>query len=309
MIEVYKYGGNLLKDEDTRKKIYEILKDKIRQGVKIFMVVSALGRENNCFSTSNLSKNIELLSSKEKDRIVTFGEIYSSLIIKNELLRENVKVETVNYDEIGIMCDNNYQDGNIDGIDMSYLGELINRNDVVVVPGFIGQSLEGNIISMGRNTSDLTAIIIANYFDLKEVNIIKEVKGVYKKDPSIELREKIIDYISYNEMISLVNAGSKMFAKKSLEYAKENNVIINIRDLDSEKGTIVSNKESKENILFVTEEGEEIKVVFKDMNIFNVIFKEMVDEKIRLDDLVIIKNVVYLKGNKDKVKLIIDKYL
>ena len=82
MIEVYKYGGTILKEESNRRKIYKEFKDKIKKGNKIFMVVSAFGREKDCFSTDNLSKNLEMLNDCDKDRVMTFGEIYSSLIIK-----------------------------------------------------------------------------------------------------------------------------------------------------------------------------------------------------------------------------------
>ena len=58
MIEVYKYGGTILKDESKRKKIYKFFKNKINEGVKIFMVVSAFGREKDYFSTDHLAKNI-----------------------------------------------------------------------------------------------------------------------------------------------------------------------------------------------------------------------------------------------------------
>lgn len=272
------------------------------------MVVSAFGREKDSFSTDNLSKNLELLDSKEKDQIITFGEIYSSLIIKNELLRENIKASSVNYDEIGIMCDNNYQDGNILGIDMSYLKELIENSDIVVVPGFIAESMEGRVISLGRNTSDLTALIIGDYFNVEKVNIIKEVDGVYKKDPKVG-ESKVMNRLNYDEMISLVKAGSKMFSLKSLKFAKDKEVTIEIKGLNKDKGTIISNIESEEKILFVNYEGNESNIVFKGMEIFNEIFKDLVNEKIKLDDLIIVKNIIYLKGNQEVVRNIIDKYL
>lgn len=308
MIEVYKYGGNVLKSEENRKYIYEFFKNKIEKGIKIFMVVSAFGREKDCFSTDNLSKNIELLNDSDKDLIMTFGEIYSSLIIKNELLRENIKVESARFDEIGIMCDNNYQNGNIKDVNMSYLKELIENNDIVIVPGFIGESKEGKIISLGRNTSDLTAIVIGDYFKLDKINIIKEVDGVYKKDPFIENSKKI-DNISYDKMISLVEAGSKMFSLKSLNFAKKRNIVIEIKSLYNEKGSIISNIESEEKIFFVNCEKEHVKVVFKGMGIFNEIFKELINENIRFDDLIINKDIVYLKGNNGEIKKLIDKYI
>lgn len=309
MIEIYKYGGNVLKVEDNRRKIYDSFKEKIKKGIKIFMVVSAFGREKDCFSTDNLAKNIELLNNCEKDQIMTFGEIYSSLIIKNELLREKIKVNSVNYDEIGIMCDNNYQDGNILGIDMSYLKELIEENDVVVVPGFIAESMEGRVISLGRNTSDLTAIIIAHYFNIKKVNIVKEVDGVYKKDPNKQKTNKIIKNISYDEMINVVKAGSRIIANKSLKYAKDKNIIIEIKSIDKEEGTIISKKESNEKILFVDTSEETTKVAFKDMDVFDDIFKDLVKEKIKLKNLVIDKNIIYIESDDEIVNEIIDKMI
>jgi len=308
MIEVYKYGGNLLKDEENRKKIYEFVKKKNSEGIKIIMVVSAFGREKDCFSTDNLAKNIDLLTSKDKDQVMTFGEIYSSLIIKNELLKEGMKVNSLYYDEIGVMCDNNYQDGNIIDVNMNYLEEVIDDNGVVIIPGFIGESSEGRIISLGRNTSDLTAVIIAKYFNLDKANIIKEVDGVFKKDPKKE-QSKLINNISYDEMLALIKAGSNMFSKKTLEYAKDNDVLIEVKGLGKNKGTIIGKESSNESILFVNKENDEIKVVFKSMEIFNDIFKSIVEEKVKLDDLVIVNNIVYLKGDQDKVLKIIDKYL
>jgi len=309
MIEVYKYGGNILKEESNRKKIYQIFRNKIKKGIKIFMVVSAFGREKDSFSTDNLAKNLELLNNRDKDKVMTFGEIYSSLIMKNELLREGVKVSSADYDEIGIMCDNNYQDGNILGIDMSYLSELIDKNEVVIVPGFIAESMEGKIISLGRNTSDLTAIIIGNYFKVDKVNIIKEVDGVYKKDPGTEKTNKKINNLSYDEMISIINAGSKMFALKSLEYAKDENVIIEVKRLNEDSGTIISKEESKEKILFVNTKDNTTKIVFKGMDVFNDIFKNIVNEKIKLEELVINKDILSLKGNSELVNSIVSKYL
>ena len=308
MIEVYKYGGNLLKDEDNRKVIYNFIKNKKENNIKIIMVVSAFGREKDSFSTDNLAKNIELLSNKDKDQIMTFGEIYSSLIIKNELLREGLKANNLYYDEIGILCDNTYQNGNIKDIDMSYLEEEIKVNDVVVVPGFIGESSEGKVISLGRNTSDLTGVIIAKYFNLDKVNIIKEVDGVYKQDPK-KGESKLIKELNYDEMISLVNAGSKMFSKKTLEYAKDNNIVIEVKGLNKEEGSVISNIGSNEDILFVDSNDNEIKIVFKDMEIFNKLFNSIAKNKLRLEDLVITNNIIYIKGKREKIIKIINEYI
>ena len=110
-------------------------------------------------------------------------------------------------------------------------------------------------------------------------------------------------------MISLIKAGSKMFALKSIEYAKDKNVAIEIKGLENNEGTIISNESSKEKILFIDNNDDELKVVFKGMDVFNEIFKDMVNEKIKLESLVIVKDIIYLKGNENNIKNIINKYL
>ena len=119
----------------------------------------------------------------------------------------------------------------------------------------------------------------------------KEVDGVFKKDPK-KGEIKLINELSYDEMISLVNAGSKMFSKKTLEYARENNVIIEVKGLNKDNGSIISNVSSKEDILFVDSNNEEIQVVFKDMEIFNKLFYSIATSKLKLEELVVTNNIV-----------------
>ena len=172
------------------------------------------------------------------------------------MLNEGVKVNNVCYDKIGIECDDNYGDGNIINVNMSHIKDLLTYYDVVIVPGFIGVSNECKIISLGRNTSDLTGVVICDYFKLDKVNIIKEVDGVYSGDPK-KGEGKLISNLSYDEMLLIVKAGSSMFSKKTLEYAKDKGIVIEVKGLDKEKGSIISEVKSNEKILFVNEEPVE----------------------------------------------------
>ena len=107
-------------------------------------------------------------------------------------------------------------------------------------------------------------------------------------------------------MVSLIKAGSNIFSNKSIKFAKDKGIVIEVKGIDNEKGTIISHKGSSEDILFINRNNEEIKVVFKNMDVFNKIFKDLIDNKIKLDDLFIIKDIVYIKGNVDNL---LDKYL
>ena len=224
------------------------------------------------------------------------------------MLNEGVKVNNVCYDKIGIECDDNYGDGNIINVNMSHIKDLLTYYDVVIVPGFIGVSNECKIISLGRNTSDLTGVVICDYFKLDKVNIIKEVDGVYSGDPK-KGEGKLISNLSYDEMLLIVKAGSSMFSKKTLEYAKDKGIVIEVKGLDKEKGSIISEVKSNEKILFVNEEEDCIKVVFKDNEIFNELFTNLVSERIKLEELIVVNNIVYLSGDNEGIMRVIKKEL
>lgn len=195
-----------------------------------------------------------------------------------------------------------YKKRNMLNTDINYLKEVIKKNDIVI----IDISNSDKIVSLEKNTCDMIATIIAKHLHLDKVNIINKDEGIFKIGHQ---KSKLIKKLNYNEMKYLVIAGSNILSLGILLYAKDNNITIEVKGLDKEKGSIISNEESKECFLYINKENESIKAVFKDIEIFNEIYKNLVEEKLNLKDLIIENNIVYLKGNEHKIIDILNKYL
>lgn len=139
----------------------------------------------------------------------------------------------------------------------------------------------------------LLSLVICDYFDKNKVIIDRE-------------NDVVLDKVSYDEMLSLIKAGNDFLSSKSVKFAKDKNKVIEIRGKDNIINTIISSEESNKNILYISKDKEEIKVVFKNMDVFNQIFNNLVENKIKLEELVIIKNIVYIKGKTDDILKIYD---
>jgi aspartate kinase len=111
---------------------------------------------------------------------------------------------------------------------------------VVIVAGFQGQTMEGQITTLGRGGSDLTAIALAAALKAGLCQIYTDVDGVYTADPRIVPGARKLAEISYDEMLELAGLGAKVMQSRSVEFAKKFGVIFEVRSsLNDNPGTLV----------------------------------------------------------------------
>ena len=116
----------------------------------------------------------------------------------------------------------------------------MNQGNVVIVAGFQGQTIEGQITTLGRGGSDLTAIALAAALKADLCQIYTDVDGVYTADPRIVPDAKKLEEISYDEMLELASLGAKVMQSRSVEFAKKFGVVFEVRSsLNENPGTIV----------------------------------------------------------------------
>jgi aspartate kinase len=122
------------------------------------------------------------------------------------------------------------------------------------VAGFQGQTLEGQVTTLGRGGSDLTAIALAAALKADLCQIYTDVDGVYTADPRIVPSAKKLEEISYDEMLELASLGAKVMQSRSVEFAKKFGVVFEVRSsLNENPGTIV--KEETKNMEDVVVRG------------------------------------------------------
>jgi aspartate kinase len=113
---------------------------------------------------------------------------------------------------------------------VSVLGPLLDSNTIPVVTGFIGQTVDGKITTLGRGASDYTATILGYCLDAKQVWIWTDVTGVMTADPRLIPEAKTIAQLSYAEASELSYFGAKVLHPLTMVPASLKNIPIFIKN-------------------------------------------------------------------------------
>ncbi|HOK14540.1 MAG TPA: hypothetical protein PK007_06410, partial [Candidatus Kapabacteria bacterium] len=138
---------------------------------------------NNVFiEIQNLIKGISItreLNNKILDKILAKGEILSSIIVFNYLIKNNFPVSLLNANDY-IITDNNFGSANpIIEETKKRLENLEIQNKIYLIAGFYGSTLNGATTTMGYESSNLTAALLASVFDVDSITIITDVDCIY----------------------------------------------------------------------------------------------------------------------------------
>ena len=187
------------------------------------------------------------LSQKSSDKIVSYGERFSSLILSKIIPNSQL------YDSSEFIKTTKHFNTHIPDLPLSNTlikEHLKDNNKVAIVPGFIATSRdEDDITNLGRGGSDYTASIIAAALDASVLEIWTDVDGFMTADPKIIQSAYVIDELSYIEAIELSNFGAKVIYPPTIFPVYHKNIPIRVRNSfnTSSKGTLILNKQSKED--------------------------------------------------------------
>jgi aspartate kinase len=118
--------------------------------------------------------------------------------------------------------------------------QMLDEGNIVMLAGFQGQTAGGEITTLGRGGSDLTAIAMAGAIQADLCQIFTDVDGVYTCDPRVVPTATKIPEISYDEMLEMASSGSKVMQSRSVEFAKKFGVRFEVRNsMNHNPGTIV----------------------------------------------------------------------
>ncbi|TGD57395.1 bifunctional aspartate kinase/homoserine dehydrogenase I [Flavobacterium humi] len=207
------------------------------------------------FSTlSKLFEGVSLLgdySEKIKDQIIAFGEILSAKYVTGILNQKGLKAKYTDAREL-IKTDANF--GNAQPIETvskkNVLGFFDSKEEIYIVTGFISSTLNGETTTLGRNGSNYTASLLANYLDAEEFQNFTHVDGIYTANPELVSDAKKIERLSFNEANELANFGTNILHAKTIIPLVEKNIplrILNTFNPDSE-GTLITSEQTDEGI-------------------------------------------------------------
>src|SRR5262245_27031618 len=243
---VQKYGGTSVGNPERIKNVASRVAAYRQQGDQIVVVVSAMsGVTDNLIK---LAKEImPLPSEREMDMLLATGEQTAIALTAMALHALDVPAISLTGAQAGIVTDGVHTKAKIQNISPKQVHALLNDGNVVIVAGFQGQTVEGQITTLGRGGSDLTAIAMASALKADLCQIYTDVDGVYTADPRIVPGARKLDEISYDEMLELASLGAKVMQSRSVEFAKKFGVVFEVRSsLNDNPGTLV--KEETRNM-------------------------------------------------------------
>src|SRR6476620_11888738 len=239
MLIVQKYGGTSVGNTERIKNVAARVAKYRAKGDQIVVVVSAMsGVTDNLIK---LAKEImPLPNEREMDMLLATGEQTTIALTAIALHSMDIPAASLTGAQAGIVTDGVHTKAKIQNITPKRIHDLLDEGNVVIVAGFQGETLEGQITTLGRGGSDLTAIALAAALKADLCQIYTDGDGVYTADPRIVPSAKKLDEISYDEMLELASLGAKVMQSRSVEFAKKFGVVFEVRSsLNDNPGTIV----------------------------------------------------------------------
>ncbi len=244
MLIVQKYGGTSVGSLERIEEVAKRVAKAKDAGNDVVVVVSAMSGETNKLIgyAKHFSKNPP---KREMDLLLSSGERVTSSLLSIALQAKGYNSVALTGRQAGIYTDDLHTTARIDSIDSNKIKEHLDNDEIVVVAGFQGVTSSGEVSTLGRGGSDLSAVAIAGALRADLCEIYTDVDGVYTTDPRIEPKAKKLDIISYDEMLELASLGAKVLQNRSVELAKKLDVTLVTRSsFNDNEGTLITKEEN-----------------------------------------------------------------
>lgn len=183
------------------------------------------------------------------DQVVCIGELLSTCIVSAFLNEKGISNQWLDARDI-VRTDNNFREGNVnwkitkDNID--HAGICSDAN-ICITQGFIGSTDQNESTTLGREGSDYTAAIFANLLQAESLTIWKDVEGVMSADPKEFADAKLLDHLSFNEVIEMAFYGAQVIHPKTIKPLQNSKIPLHVKSFidPSLQGTTISDKPIK----------------------------------------------------------------
>ncbi|HEY8994845.1 MAG TPA: aspartate kinase [Lacunisphaera sp.] len=293
---VQKYGGTSVGDIDRIKNVAARVKKSRDERHSLVVVVSARSGVTNEL-IAKAKAITDRPDTREMDMLLAIGE--QETIALTAMALQAIGIPAVSYTgaQAGIFTDQVFTKAKIKKIIPKAIQKDLKEGKVIIVAGFQGINDDGQITTLGRGGSDLTAIALAAALKADVCQIFTDVDGVYTADPRVVKDAKKLDEISYDEMLELASLGSKVMQSRSVEFAKKYGVVFEVRSsFNHNPGTIVKEEVAymeKVVVRGVAVDKDQAKVVISSVPdkpaTAATIFKALADANINVD--MIVQNV------------------
>jgi len=293
---VQKYGGTSVGTSERIRAVAERVACWHKEGNEVVVVVSAMsGVTNSLIKLASEVSNSP--TDREMDVLLATGEQTTIALLAMALHQLGVPALSFTGAQAGIVTDGVHTRAKIANITPDEINSALDEGNVVIVAGFQGRTEAGQITTLGRGGSDLSAIALAAATKADVCQIYTDVDGVYTADPRVVKTARKIEEISYEEMLEMASSGSKVMQSRAVEFAKKFGVLFEVRSsFNDNPGTIVKEEEpSMEHVVVrgVSIEKNQAKVTIAAVpdkpGVAAKLFKSIADAGVNVD--MIVQNV------------------
>lgn len=288
-IIVQKFGGTSVANSKRREMVSDRVIEAIKKGYSPVVVVSAIGRKGDPYATDTLLSQIDgsetLCEKREIDLLMSCGEIISAVVFAETIAKRGYRAKVLTGGQAGIITNNDFGNAELIKTDVKRIKEYLDDGIIPIVTGFQGVTVDGDVTTLGRGGSDVTASILGEALNAESIEIYTDVDGIMTADPNIVPDANVIDTISYNEVFQLADQGAKVLHPKAVEYAMRGNIPIVIKNtLSDAPGTVISSlkNSNKRVITGITHMADrtQISIVSDDTN---DIIDKLADKSVSID--------------------------
>ena len=223
-----KYGGTSVADPERIKAVADHIVATRRSGAEVLVVVSAMGSTTD--ELEDLARQVSVTpSARELDMLLTAGERISIALLCMAIIDRGEHAVSFTGSQAGILTDTSHGRAKIVEVRAERLRETLAGGAIAVVAGFQGVSTTSDVTTLGRGGSDTTAVALAAALGADACEIYTDVSGIYTADPRLVPNARRLDRVSYEEMLDLAATGGRVLALRSVEFARNYNVPVQVR--------------------------------------------------------------------------------
>jgi aspartate kinase len=244
-IIVQKFGGSSVANIDRIKAVAKRIVSYKAKHYSVVVVVSAIGDTTDELEEMafNINPNPP---DREMDMLMSTGEQISCALLAMAVKAEGHEAISLTGTQVGIRTDKMHTKARIETISAQRIRKALTENQIVIVAGFQGVTEDGDVTTLGRGGSDLTAVALAQTLRAKVCEIYTDVDGIYTTDPRIVKEARKIKTITFDEMLEMASLGAQVMQARSIEVARRFNIPLHVRSsFSKEEGTMIVNKTAK----------------------------------------------------------------
>jgi len=249
---VQKYGGTSVADLTRIQNVARRVAKYHDAGDQVVVVISAMaGVTDSLIAMANQIGTAP--AQREMDVLLATGEQTTAALLSMTLNSMKYPARSLLGYQAEVLTDCAFGNARILEIGARRIQRLLSQRSIVVVAGFQGCDIEGNITTLGRGGSDTSAVAIAAAIGADLCEIYTDVDGIYTADPNICPKARKLKIVSYDEMLNMASLGAKVLQIRSVGFAKKYDVPVHVRSsFTEEEGTMVVNEDSGMETLIVT---------------------------------------------------------